>query len=286
METEVQFDFRLGGGSSPVENVQAFASNHLKKVSSRYVRKEVEFDVVSIDESFGIPVTDMKKLDDDGERRNLHLVCRDWGFFQLINHGVADEVIGKMKIDLQEFFELPLEEKMAFGKTPDNPEGYGQDIRGSDLEDQKLEWKDILILVAQPMSLTNMRFWPTNPPSFRESFEKYTMALREVMIQLLKLIAENVGLIPETLSSFFEDGRQTIRMNYCPPCAEASKIMSNGEYKCIEHRVVVNEEEEPLSIASFHYPRRSTQIGPLPDVVKTNKAVYKMPLEELLTLRT
>ncbi|XP_039040719.1 S-norcoclaurine synthase 1-like [Hibiscus syriacus] len=299
------------GGSLPVENVQALASNNLKKVSSRYIRPEIEFDVVSIDESLEIHVIDMSKLDNDGERRNLHLACRNWGFFQLINHGVADEVIGKMKINLQEFFKLPLEEKMAFGKTLDNPEGYGQDIRSSDLEDQKLEWKDILLLVAQPMSLRKMRFRPTNPPSFRESFDKYTMALLEVMIRLVKLIAENLGTDPETLSSFFEDGRQAIRMNYYPPCAEASKvlgafphsdssgltlliqaneveglqikrnekwftvkpitgafivniedvieIMSNGEYKSIEHRVVVNEEKERLSIASFHYPKRDTQ---------------------------
>ncbi|KAE8689236.1 S-norcoclaurine synthase 1 [Hibiscus syriacus] len=340
METKVQFDFRLGGDSipGPVENVQALASKNLKKVSSRYIRSEIEFDAISMDESFEIPVIDMSKLDDDSERRNLHLVCRDWGFFQLINHGVANDVIEKMKIDLQEFFKLPLKEKMAFSKTPDNPEGYGQDIRASDLEDQKLEWKDILLLVAQPINSRNMRFWPTNPRSFRESFEKYTMALHEVMIRLVKLVAENLGTDPEAFSSFFEDGRQVIRMNYYPPCAEARKvlgafphsdssgltlliqaneveglqikrnekwipvkpipgafivnigdvieIMSNGEYKSIEHRVVVNEDKERLSIASLHYPKKGTQIVPLPDVTKTNKVVYKsMPLEEFLTVR-
>lgn len=51
--------------------------------------------------------------------------------------------------------------------------------------------------------------------------------------------------------------------------------MSNGEYKSIEHRAVVNPEKERLSIAAFHSPNLRTMIGPLPDLVKANAAHYK-----------
>lgn len=84
---------------------------------------------------------------------------------QLINHGVGDEVIEKMKIDIQEFFELPLEEKMACAQLPNNIEGYGQAFVVS--EDQKLDWGDMLFLLPQPVPIRNMRFWPTIPSSFR-----------------------------------------------------------------------------------------------------------------------
>ncbi|MBA0689562.1 hypothetical protein Goari_007285, partial [Gossypium aridum] len=64
------------------------------------------------------------------------------------------------------------------------------------------------------------------------------------------------------------------------------EIMSNGEYKSIEHRVVVNQEKERLSLAAFHSPKAGTEIGPLADLVRTNKAQYKtMSLEEFLRLR-
>lgn len=39
--------------------------------------------------------------------------------------------------------------------------------------------------------------------------------------------------------------------------------MSNGEYKSIEHRAVVNPEKERLSIAAFHSPNMNTMIGTL-----------------------
>ena len=43
---------------------------------------------------------------------------------QLLNHGVAEEVIEKMKKDVQEFFMLPLEEKNAYTQLPNSIEGY------------------------------------------------------------------------------------------------------------------------------------------------------------------
>ncbi|KAM0934168.1 putative (S)-norcoclaurine synthase [Dioscorea sansibarensis] len=42
------------------------------------------------------------------------------------------------------------------------------------------------------------------------------------------------------------------------------EIMSNGKYKSVEHRAVVNSERERFSIATFHAPRADAQIGPLP----------------------
>lgn len=60
--------------------------------------------------------------------------------------------------------------------------------------------------------------------------------------------------------------------------------MSNGIYKSIVHRAVVNPEKERLSIAAFHGPRMNTIVGPIPELVK-DKAIYKsIPYEEFIRL--
>ena len=56
---------------------------------------------------------------------------------------------------------------------------------------------------------------------------------------------------------------------------ECAQMMSNGEYKSIAHRVVVNPEKHRLSIAVFEGPHVETMIGPLPDLVKDNKSKFK-----------
>ncbi|XP_016733525.1 S-norcoclaurine synthase 1-like [Gossypium hirsutum] len=64
------------------------------------------------------------------------------------------------------------------------------------------------------------------------------------------------------------------------------ELTSNGEYKSLEHRAVVNPEKERLSIAALHYGNKNAQIGPLPDLLKTNKALYNtIPAEEFLNLK-
>ncbi|XP_043817388.1 S-norcoclaurine synthase 1 [Manihot esculenta] len=371
------------GGSLPVENVQALASKNLKDIPHRYIRPDLEFDDVSVDEALQIPVIDMSKLvgnhsDHGDELAELHQACENWGFFQLINHGVPEEAMENMKRETEEFFKLPLEEKMACAQLPDSIEGYGQAFVVS--EEQKLDWGDMLFLLSMPNSIRKMRYCQLFPlllgKSFSESeiclpmeftdllssirlimvsfyyyyyfetgmvlllmyhvgnlifireiFYKYSTEVQRVAECLVRLMGRNLEIEPKKLGSMFEDGIQSIRLNYYPPCVEANKvtglnthsdstgltlliqanevqglqikkngkwvpikpipgafivnigdimeIMSNGKYKSIEHRAVVNPEKERLSIAAFHGPNMKSIIAPLEDLVKKETPNYK-----------
>ncbi|CAN0908261.1 S-norcoclaurine synthase 1 [Linum grandiflorum] len=317
-QTETEGPLFLGG-SIAVANVQQLASRSTDHVPDRYIRPELELDQVSIDGSHQIPVIDMIKLaaGADEESSKLHSACKDWGFFQVINHGVGEEVIQKMKVDVQEFFNQPLQEKMSCAQMPNSIEGYGQVFVVS--EEQKLDWGDMLFILAQPVNGRSMRFWPAVPSSFRSSLEQYSSELQKLALSLMTCMARNLGLEPEKLLALFNEGVQGVRMNYYPPCKQSDKvmgltphsdsvgltlltqvndvqglqimrdkkwvpivpipgafivnigdiieIMSNGEYKSIEHRVVVNPEKERLSIAAFQGPNRKAMVGPLPELI-------------------
>ena len=106
---------------------------------------------------------------------------------QLINQGIS-EAIEEMKKVTEEFFQLPLEEKMDCAQLPNNLEGYGQTFVVS--EDQKLDWGDMLFLFPLPVSQRNMRFWPTTPTAFRYTKHCQTPWSREKnrMKSLLKYL--------------------------------------------------------------------------------------------------
>ncbi|CAN1173692.1 2-oxoglutarate-dependent dioxygenase 11 [Linum perenne] len=314
------------GGSLAVPNVQQLASESKDgHVPIRYIRPEFELDQFSTDGSHQIPVIDMTKLAAAGEESaKLHSACKDWGFFLLINHGVTEEVVKKMKMDVQEFFNLPLQEKMLYAQMPNNMEGYGQAFVLS--EEQKLDWGDILLIQSQPANERNMRFWPRVPSSFRASLDQYLSDVEKLVLTLVNYMARNLGIEPEKLQ--FKNGTQGVRMNYYPPCKESNKVMgitphsdpggltlltqvndvqglqirkdriwvpvvpipgafiinigdiiemmSNGEYKSIEHRAVVNPEKERISIATFHSPSMKAIIGPIPELInEKNQAKYQ-----------
>ncbi|KAK1293626.1 S-norcoclaurine synthase 1 [Acorus calamus] len=52
-------------------------------------------------------------------------------------------------------------------------------------------------------------------------------------------------------------------------------ILSNGKYKSINHRGMVDREKERLSIATFMSPSYETEFGPIPELVRDGEALYK-----------
>ena len=70
-----------------------------------------------------------------------------------------------MKVEIQEFFNLSLEEKNRFFQEPGDVEGYGQAFVVS--EEQKLDWADMFYLITLPTQLRKPHLFPKLPLSFR-----------------------------------------------------------------------------------------------------------------------
>ncbi|KAI4312904.1 hypothetical protein MLD38_037693 [Melastoma candidum] len=123
MDMGSEIELQLSG-SLPVANVQALAAECLTEIPPSYLRQPDELGPFwPSTVAPQIPVIDMSKLGDDSLRKEtemerLHSASKDWGFFQLINHGIPEEVIQDMKIDMEEFFKLSLPEKMAYEQLP------------------------------------------------------------------------------------------------------------------------------------------------------------------------
>ncbi|EER95699.1 hypothetical protein BDA96_01G579700 [Sorghum bicolor] len=315
-------------GSLPVPSVQAMVATgggHAP-VPPRYLRPELATDdVVDGDATATIPIIDFQRLllVDPEESARLHAACQDWGFFQLINHGVPEDVMEAMKASTQAFFALPAEAKQQFRQQAGQLEGYGQLFVVSD--DQKLDWADVLYLNTQPPEHRNLSFWPD---SFSRTLDTYSAAVKHVADRLLSAMSRNLDLTdPERLVAGGGGMMQSVRMNYYPPCAEAAdkvlgfsphsdsdlltlvlqvnqiqglqirrpgdgawlpitprqgafvvnvgdvlEIFTNGRYRSVEHRAVVNAHTERLSVAAFHSPSIHATIGPLPELLGDQEA--------------
>ena len=75
-----------------------------------------------------IPVIDLGELRRGAgeELDKLRLACEEWGFFQVVNHGIPVETMEEMKRNVMGFFALPLAEKASLAQEPGGIEGYGQ----------------------------------------------------------------------------------------------------------------------------------------------------------------
>ncbi|KAJ8616745.1 hypothetical protein MRB53_036117 [Persea americana] len=119
------------GSSIPVPSVQELAKENMVNVPPRYIRPDQDPPLINAPlPSISIPIIDMNKLlqqeSSAAELERLHSACKDWGFFQLVNHGVSSSLVEKMKSEIKDFFKLPLEEKKRFWQEPGDVEGFGQ----------------------------------------------------------------------------------------------------------------------------------------------------------------
>lgn len=83
-----------------------------------------------------------------------------------MNHGVSSTLLEKMKFEIEEFFKLPLEEKMKYKVRPGDVEGYGTIVR---CKDQKLDWGDRFYMFINPLSRRKPHLLPELPSSLRFS---------------------------------------------------------------------------------------------------------------------
>uniref|UniRef100_A0A0E0R2E0 Fe2OG dioxygenase domain-containing protein n=1 Tax=Oryza rufipogon TaxID=4529 RepID=A0A0E0R2E0_ORYRU len=218
--------------SLQVPNVQELArtcNRPDQQIPDRYIRPETGTKEVICGQGINtaIPVIDLAKLlnpqSSQEECAKLGSACQHWGFFQLVNHGVPDDVISNVRRDLTEFFRLPLEAKEVYAKPPDKYEGYGQHFVVS--EKQKLDWGDLLHLRLRPTESRDLRFWPAHPSSFRNSMERYSLETAKVARCLLEFLAMDMGVDPESLLEVFRGQPQNMRVNYYPKCRQTGKVL-------------------------------------------------------------
>ncbi|KAF5475232.1 hypothetical protein F2P56_007062 [Juglans regia] len=169
-----------------------------------------------------LPVIDLQTLlsndDDFSELDKLHLASQEWGFFQLINHGVSSSLLENVKSGIQEFFKLPMEEKKKYWQQGGDIEGFGQAFVVSD--EQKLDWGDLFYMVTLPTHLRKPHLFPKLPLPLRDNLEAYSAELKALAMKIFDLMAKALRMEAREMRELFEEGWQGMRMNYYPPCPQ------------------------------------------------------------------
>ncbi|XP_073290088.1 flavonol synthase/flavanone 3-hydroxylase [Primulina huaijiensis] len=209
------------------ERVQSIASfsKHMNTIPSEFIRSENEQPAATTLRGvvLQVPVIDLnQKYHSNDEENLIKLVAeasKEWGIFQVVNHGIPDEVIAKLQRVGREFFELPKEEKELVAKTGESGiEGYGTSLQ-KEVEGKK-GWVDHLFHKIWPPPEINYKFWPKNPPEYREANEEYGERLREVTDKLLNWLSLGLGLEGHELKAGIggDDAIFLMKINYYPPC--------------------------------------------------------------------
>jgi isopenicillin N synthase-like dioxygenase len=161
-----------------------------------------------------IPVIDISSLHAPDTLATLDLACRDWGFFQIVNHGLDPAIFDGVLSQAHAFFALPGETKRRVERTEANPWGFYD----RELTKNALDWKEIFDY--GPANGTDIRpRWPQRPSGLRTSVVAYYEACEVLAFKLLGAISANLGVPRDFLYHAFEPAHSSfVRINYYPVC--------------------------------------------------------------------
>lgn len=153
------------GWPEPVVRVQSLSESGAATIPAWYVKPEAERPASAAGEEEGgggIPVVD---LSSPATARAVSEACRDWGFFQAVNHGVPGELLRRARGAWRGFFRQPMEVKQRYANSPATYEGYGSRLGVE--AGALLDWGDYYFLHVRPPHLCDPRKWPHLPPGLR-----------------------------------------------------------------------------------------------------------------------
>ena len=184
-----------------------------------------------------LPIIDLSSFGDD-ERALKHVAaqigaaCRDVGFFYVVGHGVARDLMNQAFAQSKAFFALPLADKQAIAietiggnrgysgllhealdpkQGPDNKEAFnvGLDLRPDDPE----------LLAGRPFRALNA--WP-DVPGFRETLLAYFDACASLGARIHRAFARDLGIATDFFAGKFDRPMATLRLLHYPAAASGA----------------------------------------------------------------
>ena len=158
--------------------------------------------------------------------REMRYALEQIGFFFIINHGVPDSLRDRVMAASADFYELPLEEKMALkinhsgvGYIPNRGE-FGKHSRyytgqkKPDVSEAFLLQRDWGDCPAQ-----NRNQWPAGEPEFQRTVQEYFEAAMALSQRMLPLYARALDLAQDFFLDKFPTDRalNVLRMSHMPP---------------------------------------------------------------------
>jgi isopenicillin N synthase-like dioxygenase len=167
-----------------------------------------------------VPVVDLGQSDRRQVLREIDVACRDWGFFQVIRHGVPADLLDAVRAGTHEFFALPAPDKQAIRRTAINAWGYYD----QELTKNRRDWKEIFDTGPEIHSGALAGFrpqWPARLPRFRPVMEAFFLACEQVALDVVRAISENLGMPADRLdAAFAPEHTSFLRLNHYPVCAD------------------------------------------------------------------
>nr|CAA71140.1 1-aminocyclopropane-1-carboxylic acid oxidase [Rumex palustris] len=167
------------------------------------------------------PIINLEKVNGDERKATMDMIkdaCENWGFFELVNHGIPVEVMDTVERLTKEHYKKSMEQRFKELVASNG-------LVNASAEVNDVDWECTFHLKHLPDS--NISELPDLEEEYRKVMKDFALRLEKLAEDLLDLLCENLGLEKGYLKKAFYGARGptfgTKVANY-PPCPKPELI--------------------------------------------------------------
>ncbi|XP_077221561.1 gibberellin 2-beta-dioxygenase 6-like [Tasmannia lanceolata] len=216
-----------------------------------------------------LPLLDLKNLtsDNEGERRvcvgEIAKAASEWGFFQVLNHGISHELLEEMRREQVKMFEMPFEKKLSCRLLNDSYR-WGTPTATSVKE---FSWSEAFHI---PLSKISENGWCFGEEfnSLREVMEKFAAAMSELARLLAGVLVENLGQSRQFFEENCNESTCFLRLNRYPACSLSPEIFGFVPHTDSDFLTILHQDQ----VGGLQLMKDSTWVAvkPNPDALIVN----------------
>ncbi|ERN09532.1 gibberellin 2-beta-dioxygenase 8 [Amborella trichopoda] len=170
---------------------------------------------------FDLPLIDLRNLlssnkeDREACINGITTASSKWGFFGVVNHGISEELVRRMRKEQGTVFEMPFERKSNCKALNDSYKGHGAP-NGSCIEN--MSWSESFHVPLSTISWEEDHATDQEFTSLRLVLKDYGAAMGKLALTLAGILAGKLGHSLEFFSENCNEMTSFVRMNHYPPC--------------------------------------------------------------------
>ncbi|KAJ0967288.1 hypothetical protein J5N97_024205 [Dioscorea zingiberensis] len=192
------------------------------------------------DHQIKIPVIDMKDIDTRRKEvvEKVKNAAEMFGFFQVVNHGMSQELMDEIVDGVKRFFEEDVEVKKKY---------YTRDINKKVKHNSNFDlytspaanWRDTVFcnMAPEPPEAEEL------PLACREEIMRFLVESKKLAVVLFELISEGLGLKPDHLKEMECMKGVDLACHYYPPCPEPELTLGTSKHSDSDFLTILMQDK-------------------------------------------
>ncbi|XP_021863117.1 1-aminocyclopropane-1-carboxylate oxidase homolog 1-like [Spinacia oleracea] len=200
--------------------------------------------------NISVPTIDMNARDERTKNivaKELTDAAKEWGFFQVVNHGIPLDVLENMLEGIRRFHEQDTEVKKPYYNRDYHANTVIYNSNHDLFSSNAANWRDTMSVNTL---FTNGHYDPEDiPPACRDAALRYIKEITNLGDYILSLLSIGLGLKPERLGELESTKGWSLSCHYYPKCPQPQLTLGlNGHADMSFFTILLQDQISALQI--------------------------------------